>query len=76
MPNSNVQGSGFFIAKSLLVTNYHVIKNSKDRVVNIETSDGGLDLGFVVLTDPDNDIALIQSPTVIIQKFLLAIIRM
>ena len=58
-------GSGFFITKSLLVTNSHVVKDavveSGLKIVLIETQQGFKDVGFVFVEDRENDLAIIKT---------------
>ncbi len=52
-------GSGFFISENgMIITNYHVIKNSKK--VNIILSNNLSFVGDVIRTDINNDLALIK----------------
>jgi S1-C subfamily serine protease len=52
-------GSGFFISENgMIVTNYHVVKNSKK--VNIILSNNLSFVGDVIRTDINNDLALIK----------------
>ncbi|MFZ4799404.1 MAG: trypsin-like peptidase domain-containing protein, partial [Bacteroidia bacterium] len=52
-------GSGFFISEDgMIVTNYHVVKNSKK--VNIILSNNLSFVGDVIRTDINNDLALIK----------------
>lgn len=52
-------GSGFFISEDgLIVTNYHVVKNSKK--VNIILSNNLSFVGDVIRTDINNDLALVK----------------
>ncbi len=51
-------GSGFVVAKDLIVTNNHVILGSE--YVNITTNDGRSFTGYVLDTDPTLDIAFIH----------------
>lgn len=54
-------GSGFFISNSLLVTNYHVIKDALgNRTITIQTPSGN-DSGSIFITDPENDLAIIET---------------
>ena len=57
-PLGNI-GSGFFVADSLLLTNYHVVTDSK--FVEIELFDGRSATGRVLNLDIDRDLALIRS---------------
>ena len=63
--NSMTTGSGFFITKSLLVTNSHVVENAvikhNIKIVSIETQQGIKDIGFVFVEDRDNDLAIIKT---------------
>lgn len=78
--NDEGQGSGFFIAENLLVTNYHVIQSSmhswvsrhavEDSAVEGLVFDNvtvklatlqGKDIGRVLITDSENDLAIIQT---------------
>ena len=58
-------GSGFFITKSLLVTNSHVVENAAVRynikIVAIKTQQGIEDIGFVFAEDKENDLAIIKT---------------
>ena len=58
-------GSGFFIAKSLLVTNSHVVDNAtvenNTKIVAVETQTGVKDIGFVFAEDIKNDLAIIKT---------------
>ena len=58
-------GSGFFITKSLLVTNSHVVKNAvvkkTFKIVLIETQQGIKDIGFVFAENKENDLAIIKT---------------
>ena len=58
-------GSGFFIAKSLLVTNSHVVDNAtvenNIKIVAVETQTGVKDIGFVFAEDIKNDLAIIKT---------------
>ena len=58
-------GSGFFITRSLLVTNSHVVKDAiveNDlKIVLIETQQGIKDMGFVIAEDRKNDLAIIKT---------------
>ena len=63
-------GSGFFIEKNLLVTNYHVVENVEYRSVFSRTQvgitdNGDVDViddsGDVVVTDAENDLAIIRT---------------
>ena len=58
-------GSGFFIAKSLLVTNSHVVDNAtvenNIKIVVVETQTGVKDIGFVFAEDIKNDLAIIKT---------------
>lgn len=60
-PKRSYNGSGFFISNNLLVTNYHVIKDTLgNRTLTIETSSGN-DSGSIFITDPENDLAIIET---------------
>ena len=58
-------GSGFFISKSYLVTNSHVVENAGlekgFKVVFIETPDRIRDVGVVVVEDRKNDLAIVKT---------------
>ena len=52
-------GSGFFVDDSLILTNYHVIRNAS--TLRIELQDGAfLDSATVVRADPTHDLALLR----------------
>ncbi len=60
-PKRSYNGSGFFISNSLLITNYHVIKDALgNRTLTIQTSSGN-DSGSIFITDPENDLAIIET---------------
>ena len=54
-----ITGSGFFIGKSILVTNNHVVE--KNDTIFLKTPDGKVDVGMVVLRDPVNDLAIVKT---------------
>ena len=58
-------GSGFFIEKSLLVTNSHVIENAVMadgfKMALIETQEELKDVGLVLVEDKKNDLAIIKT---------------
>ena len=58
-------GSGFFIEKSLLVTNSHVIENAVMvdgfKMALIETQQELKDVGLVLVEDKKNDLAIIKT---------------
>ena len=58
-------GSGFFISKSYLVTNSHVVENAGlekgFKVVFIETPDRIRDVGVVVVEDRKHDLAIVKT---------------
>ena len=58
-------GSGFFIGKSLLITNSHVVENALVqegvKIVFIETQEGIKDAGVVFIEDIKNDLAIIKT---------------
>jgi serine protease Do len=57
-------GSGFIIrADGLMVTNYHVIENSKTIEVHLHLHDGEVVQAKVLGEDPSGDLALLQIPT-------------
>lgn len=55
------RGAGFYVADSLLVTNYHVVANS--GYVEVIQFDGSRATGQVKATDIDRDLALVQTST-------------
>ena len=63
--NNMTTGSGFFITKSLLVTNSHVVESAVVRhnikIVTVETQQGIKDVGFVFAEDRKNDLAIIKT---------------
>ena len=59
--HENGLGSGFFIDKNLLVTNYHVVEDAEDGVVSLKTQGGIEDAGKVVVTDEESDLAIIRT---------------
>jgi S1-C subfamily serine protease len=52
-------GTGFAITREVVVTNYHVIADSKK--VTLTTSNGTKLAGVVIAKDPSNDVALIRT---------------
>ncbi|MBC6414894.1 MAG: trypsin-like peptidase domain-containing protein [Bdellovibrionales bacterium] len=58
-------GSGFAVTQSLIVTNYHVVETAKFinnlKGVKLITSEKKIDVGFVLLEDKKNDLAIIKS---------------
>lgn len=54
----NSQGSGFFVADGVVVTNEHVVR--KEKNVTVFTSDGHSHKGQVLRTDKGADIAFLQ----------------
>ena len=66
--NSNSTGSGFFISKGLIVTNYHVIEGlvdneqgNNDTAAIIRMQNGQLNMAKVLVTDKANDLAILKS---------------
>lgn len=63
--NQESFGSGFALTKNLIVTNYHVIEDTKYigdlKGVKIVSPKGQTDVGFVLLKDEANDLAIIRS---------------
>lgn len=61
----NNGGSGFFISKNLIVTNYHVIKNSyqQEDMVSFRKQDGKRGYAIVGLIDSNNDLAILRTFT-------------
>jgi len=51
-------GSGFFISPTLIMTNFHVVQNSKFIRINLLT--GRKILGDVIRRHPKRDVAIIQ----------------
>ena len=58
-------GSGFFISKNLIVTNYHVIKNSHQQgdMISFRKQDGKRGWAVVGLIDSNNDLAILRTFT-------------
>ena len=56
-------GSGFFVSRNLIVTNYHVIKNSykKGDRISFRKQDGRRGWAIIGLIDVKNDLALLRS---------------
>ena len=52
-------GSGFFIEKSILVTNNHVVE--KNDTIYLKTPTGKTDIGVVILRDSVNDLAILKT---------------
>lgn len=52
------QGSGFYVERDLVLTNFHVVDDT--RFVEIERFDGSETFGKVVASDPRLDLALIR----------------
>lgn len=61
LDGSITSGSGFFITENLLVTNYHVVKGSFVQSVVIRTQSMSEDVGSVLVTSPENDLAIIKT---------------
>lgn len=54
-------GSGFFIMKNVIVTNYHVVKNAKKIRVRKPNSIKMEDQARVIAVDPNTDLALVET---------------
>ena len=54
-----ITGSGFFIKKSILVTNNHVVKNAD--IIFLKTPNEKVDVGIIVLRDSINDLAIVKT---------------
>lgn len=60
-PNQTDSGSGFFIDKNLILTNFHVVMIYGWERVEITKSDGTVCYGNVKYFDEENDLALVKS---------------
>ena len=59
--HDNGLGSGFFIYKNLLVSNYHVVEDAWWGIVSFKIPGGTKDTGYVVAADAKSDLAIIRT---------------
>lgn len=53
------QGSGVYIDKGIILTNYHVVADAKTFYVTVKTEDK-METGRIIYGDPEDDIALVE----------------